>query len=771
VASVTDGVLLDPLPYDSPERLLWVWRDYSWTDFPRGWLGGPDIVALREHAEVFEHVVAFRSGRANLTGTGGAVAEEARVLLASDDFFDLLGARLHIGRGFEPGESDPEAEPVVVLSHELWQRRWGGNRDIVGDRILVDGEPWTVVGVLPPGFRFVKHSSLGDPEPADLYGTLQMDLASLPVGFGGFAGLARVRPGVPEAAVAAALAAASSELDPFFGDRGLRLWAVDLRSDLLDGITPALVALASAASFLLLILTANLATLLYGRAEERSRDVAVRAALGGSRLAAVSGILVEGLLVTAAGCAIGLTLARLAVQGLLSLAPASLPRREAIDLDAGVIAVTVGLALLMGLVAALGPALRVSGRAAAQVLRAADPRAGGGEAGRTRSTLVVLQVAMSLVLLVGAGLVGRSAMLLLAADPGFDGSDVLTFRVPLDEATYPDAESVSRLHSAYLSRLETMPGVIAAGASSALPLSAGADQGPVSFAGAEGNTGDPQADAPLVDKVAVTPGYFEAMRMRLVTGRAFEAGDADGAPLVVIIDQTLAERFFPSSDAVGRTAFYLGDTLTVVGVVAPARLYNVHSDDRGQVYLPAVQHPEQAMYYAVRTSRDPLFLVNGARSTLRDLDPSLPLAEARPAHALVRESLGQHRLTLVLLGAFAGGALLLSAMGIYGVVAGGVIRRTPEIGVRLALGATGSRVLGLVAVEGVRVIAIGLLLGLAGALAASRLLESLLFGVRAYDPLTYAGVAAFLFVVAGTACLVPALRAVRIQPTRALRGE
>jgi predicted permease len=383
----------------------------------------------------------------------------------------------------------------------------------------------------------------------------------------------------------------------------------------------------------------------------------------------------------------------------------------------------------------------------------------------------VIQVALSLVLLVGAGLVGRSALLLLATRPGFDASGVMTWRVSLDDMNYPDSESSARLHSTYLAGVGSMPGVVAAGATTALPLSGDTDQGPVQFPGAGGNTGDADADAPLIDDFVITPGYLEAMRIRILAGRPFGESDAAGAPHVALIDRTLAERFFPGSSPLGRTALYAGDTLEIVGVVDQARLYNVYSDDRGQIYLPAAQWPPQAMYYAARTGGDPAMVLPQARCALRRLDPSLPLAEARQGESLVRDSLGRHRLTLTLLGVFALGALFLAAMGIYGVVAGGVIRRTPEIGVRLALGASGSGVLRLVAADAMRVVAAGLVLGLIAAVAASRLLESLLFGVEPGDPVTYGSVAVFLFAVATLSCVVPALRAVRIPPTQALRGE
>lgn len=771
VASVADGVLLDRLPYEAPEQLVWIWRDYTWFDLPRGWLGGPDIASLREHDDVFEDVVAFRSGRVNLAGADGAGPEEARLLLTSDGFFDVLGAQPLLGRGFQAGESLPGAEPVVVLGYDIWRRRWGGDPGVIGERIMLDGEAWTVVGVTGPDFHFVKHVSLGEPEPADIYATLRRDLASLSPGFGGFAGLARIRPGATRPAVEAALAATAAELGSFFNGHELRLWAVDLRSDLVGGIAPALIALAAAAFFLLLILTANLATLLYGRAEERRRDIAIRSALGGNRAAAVASLVSEALIVVGAGCVGGLVMARLSVNGLLSLAPASLPRREAIDLDASVVAVTAGLAIAMGLIASLGPAIRVSRRGAAQILRASDPRAGGGHSARTRSTLVILQVALSLMLLVGAGLVGRSAVRLLASDPGFDPEGVLTWRVPLSDGDYAEPEEVAGFHAAYLSRIGAIPGVLAVGASSALPLTASTDQGGVTFPGAEGNSGNTELDSPLVDDIEISPGYFETMRIGLLEGREFSAADAIGSPPVAIIDRTLAEHFFPGGNATGRPLLYMGDTLTVVGVVDHARQYSVQEDGRGQVYRSAAQYPEYAMFYVARTAGDPLAITGPARSALQTLDAALPMAEVRPARDLIGESLGRHRLTLLLLAAFAAGALLLAAMGIYGVVAGGVIRRTREIGIRLALGASRTGVLRVVATEGARVVIVGLALGLIGALATSRILGSLLFGIRPDDPLTYAAVAAFLGLTAAVACLVPALRAVRIPPTRALRGD
>jgi len=772
ILSVVNGALLESPPYRDVDRLVWVWRNYTWFQFDRGWLGGPDIAYLRERTEAFDAVVAFDGNEANLTDPDGGAPEEVRVIAASDEFFEVLGVSPRLGRGFAAGDSDPAAAPVVVLDYDFWQRRYGGDPAIVGRDIRLQGDLQRVIGVMPRGFRFVMHSSLGDPVPADLYANLQLDLAGLNAGSGNFAALARIREGAGER-VQPALDAVAAQLDAeAFGERGLELWSVGLEEDLVAKVRPALLALLGAGTFLLLALAANLAALLVTRAADRSREVAVRSALGATRLGSVLDLVGESLLVCVAGCALGLAVAPFAVRALLGLAPASLPRIEAIGVDGTVIAVTFGACLLLGIAAALGPALAVASRPVWAGLRSAGPRAGGSiHAGRSRAVLVATQVALSVVLLVGAGLLARSVAALLRVDPGFEPAGVLTFRAPLDGSAYDGTGPVAQFHRTLRERLAALPGVTYAGAVNAIPLGSSTNQTAVAFPGAPGNTGDRSVDLPLIDWFAATPGYFDAMGIAVLEGRGIEERDvADAAP-VAVIDETLARQFYPGASVVGRTMAFGADTLRVVGVVRHARFYNVFADDRGEVYVPHAQASMAGMYYALRTEREPTTLSEPVRRELRALDASVPLTEVRTLETVVRDSLGQHRLSLVLLGAFAFGALVLATMGIYGVVATSVARRTHEFGVRLALGAGPRNIVRLVLRDGVLVIGTGVVLGAGGAIFATRVLRTLLFGLRPADPATFAAVAALVGIVGVMACAIPGWRATRIPPTDALRTD
>jgi putative ABC transport system permease protein len=773
ILSVADGVLLETPPYRDVERLEWVWRDYTWANFPRGWLGGPDIALLRERTEAFDAVVGFRAERANLTASDGGAAEEVRILQATDEFFEVIGVQPMLGRGFASGESDSTAAPVVVLAHDLWQRRFGGDRGVIGQDVFLDGLPRRVIGVMPRGFRFVMHASLADPMPADLYEVMQVNLGAADPGSGSYAGLAQIRAGEGEGVVSGALQGVARQLDEeSFGNRGLRLWSVPLREDLIAQVRPVLGALLGASLFLLLTLGANLATLLFARASSRSRDVAVRSALGAGRFLSITDLLAESLLISLAGGVLGLAITPFIVNALLGLAPPSLPRLEAIGVDGSVIAITLAMVTLLAFASVLGPAMRVSARPAWEGLRASGPRAGGtADAARTRSVLVAVQVALSLVLLVSATLVARGVAGLLRADPGFDPQGVLVFRVPVPGIDDPGAVRAARFHEELRERLATLPGVSSAGAADAIPLLSGANQTGITFPNAPGNTGDPDVDAPLVDYLAVTPSYFATMGIGLLEGRPIDSRDVEDAPPVALIDETLARRFFPDGSATGRQMTMNGNPFEIIGVTRHARHYSVFADDRGQVYRPLAQMRRFSMYHTLRSSGDAQALIEPARQALRELDSTIPMAEVTTMRAVVRTSLGQHRLSLVLIAGFATGALVLAAMGLYGVVSNSVLRRQHEFGVRLALGADRPGILGLVFVQGVRVVAFGLIAGLLGAIAAARLLASVLFGIDAGAPSTYALVGLFLAGVGLFACLVPAWRATRIAPIEALRAE
>lgn len=770
IYSAVDGILLEPMPYEEPDELVWIWRDYTaWFDLDRGWLAGPDIAHLRERSEVFEGVVAVRSGRFNLTGREAERPREVEAMLASDDFFRVLGVDPSLGRGFRPGEDQPGAPAVVVLGHDLWRSQYGGDPEVVGRTIYLDGEPTRVAGVAPPDFRFVKHSSLGDPVPADLYTTLQTDLASMSPGAGSFAGLARVRDGASPATVDEALTSVAREVDRALGNRGLRLWSVGLKEDLVSKVRPALFALLGAATFLLLILAANLATLQMGRTGERARDMSVRAALGAGRIRLVRTLVIEAVLIAATGGVFGLVTAAWGVDALAALAPESLPRRAEIGLDLGVITIGGLMALVVGVSASLVGGSRIlSGDPAGTFGVAGDRGTTGLRRARTRRSLVAAQVALSLTLLVGAGVLARAFADLLRADPGFDPGSAVTFRVPLDPNAYPDTPSRVELYGTLRRRLEAQPGVEAAGAVDGLPLTARANQTGVGFPGAPGNTGIPDQDESLVDVLRATPGYAEAVGLRLVEGRFFRGEDGDH---VAVVDDVLARRFYPDRSAVGASMVVNADTVTVVGVVDQARLYRVHADDRGQVYSPYAQSGGSSLTFVLRGPADASSRDARARTVVAEVDPTLPLSDVRTLAEIVDASLSRERLSVTLVGLFALGALLLASLGIYGVVSGAVASRTREMGIRVALGAESARVVKMLLAQGLRPAITGVVIGLAGGAVAGRFLGDIVPGVRTSDPVPYVVVAGVALAVTLCAAYLPARRAAKIDPVEVLTPE
>lgn len=773
IFGLAEAVVLEPMNYKSPDQLVWVWRDYTWASFPRGWLGGPDIAGLREQSEVFEGVVASQGGRLNLTGSDGSAPEQVRATWVSHELFDILGVQPFVGRGFAPEEDSPDAEQVAVLSYDFWHGRFNADPNLLGETVFLNGAVVTVIGVAPEDFHFVRHASLGDPgPPPDMYLNLRLVMADQPPGNGSYGGLARIRPGVTEAQLEAALAAGAKTADDRFGNRGLRLWSVGLKEDLTEKVRPTLTALLGSAAFLLLILSANLATLLLGRAAVRERELGVSSALGAGKGRLLMGVLSESLIIGFFGAAIGIGLTVLGTDVVVAMAPENLPRLRDVGVDASVVAVALAVTLGMTVAAGILPGMRVFRSNPMNSMRSGGARAGGSLQGaRARSALVVAQVGLSLMLLVGAGLMVQAFAGLLRQDPGFDPGSTLTFQVPLDGTSYPDQEATQVFHDRLSEQLKALPGVTAVGASNALPLTQGTNQTGVVFPGAPGNIGDPDVDQPLIDWFRVTDDYFEAAGLRLMAGRAFEPSDVDERVRSIIIDDVLARQFFPDGSAVGSLAGFGSDSVTIVGVVDQPRLYSVHSDDRGQVFVPSGASGNWSMSYALRTETDPTALIAPARAALRSVDPTVPMPQVRTLDAIVRESLGQQELSLTLLGGFGLAALLLATLGLYGVVANGVVRRKQEMGVRMALGAEPRRVLNMVLSQGLRLAAVGALLGLIGAVAASRAIEGVMVGVEARNPTAYVGAAVVLLLVAAAASYLPARRATKIDPIEALRPE
>ena len=770
VYAVVDKVMLEPLPYERPDDLYFVWRNYTWIPLERGWLGGTDVAAMQTAGGVIEGAVALRRGRMTLGGSSGVEPDEVSVIGTSAGLFELLGVAPALGRVFAPNEEGPGRPPLVVLSDDLWRRQFGADRTLVGSEIRLDGSPFTVIGIMPPDFRFVRHASMGSPEGADVYITLEDDLPRTNPFEGSYAGLIRARPGTPAERVAAEVDAVGRMIDERdLGSRGLRLFPVGVKADLVAPVRPALTVLGLAGVFLLLVLLANLAALLLARAGQREREFGIARALGANPIALARATLFEGGLLGFLGGLCGALLAVWGTRALVALAPLNLPRRDAIAVDWEIAATVILIGTMLGLLAAAAPAAWGTRTDLSAVLRNAAARGSTGGNGRLRRGMVVAQVALSLVLLSSGALVARSFDRLLRADPGFDAERVLTMRIPVSRDVYPTDVAVRSLHERLHRELASLPGVVASGAASAVPLTAGADQASVYFPGAPGNTGVTEQDEPLIDYFTALPGYFEALGIDVLAGRGFQPANAGARE--VVIDRTLAAHFFPSGNPIGATMRFNDDTLTVIGVVEHARTYDVYEDGRSQIYLRNDYRTEDALFFAIRSDRDPLSLVPEARAAIRRVDPQLPVVDVRSMDQVVSESLRQQRVSAVLIGGFSLGALLLAAMGLFGVVAAAVNRRRHELAIRLALGAHHGRVLRLLLGESARLILLGMVIGVPGVYFAGQALRGMLIGVSPFDPPTLAATAAGLAIVAVLACYIPARRIATIDPARALGEE
>lgn len=769
VYTVVHKVLIEPLPYERPDDLYYVWRDYTWFQFGRGWLGPTDIAEFQQAGGVIEGAAGILRLIATVSRSADGEPIEVPVLSSSPELFELLGVQPMLGRGFAPEEVGPDRPNVVVLTHDLWQRL-GGDREILGTDITMNGNPWTVIGIMPPDFHFVRNASIGTPQPGDAFTSLNHHLAEGNPNSGSYAGLIRVRAGTPPEAVASAVSTIGARIDERdFGSRGLRLYPTGLQEDLVAHVRPALFVVGLAGLFLVLVLLVNLSTLLLARAAQREQEYAVSRALGANPVALVRATVFEAGLLGTVGGAAGALAAVWATRGLVALAPLDLPRRATIAVDWQIAAVIVCVGALVGLLAGIVPAVWAARTQLSSLLSSAAVR-GGGAGGRMRRGMVVMQVALSLVLLSAGGLVVRSFDRLLRVNPGFEPAGVLTVRVPVFQLNYPDADAVNALHHRLHESFAALPGVTAVGATNALPLSSLSNQTTISFPGAPGNTGDDDLDRPLVDWMLVRPGAFEALGIPLLAGRTFE-GPAREDVLELIIDRTLAERFYPDGSAVGRRIPMDESEATIIGVVEHARLTDIHQDGRGQLYLRNEISPNWSLSWALRTSRPPAALIPEVRSVVRNIDPQLALSNVRTMDDVVSDAVRQQRVSAVLIGGFSVGALLLAAMGLFGVVSGSVTRRRHELAVRMALGADHGRVLRMVMQEGALLVMLGVLVGVPGVYFAGRAIQGILFGTSPADPLTLAAVAAGLAVVAMAACYLPARRVLGIEPARSLRQE
>ncbi|MGH9162669.1 MAG: ADOP family duplicated permease [Vicinamibacteraceae bacterium] len=778
VYTVVQRVLIEPMPYRNSEDLYYVWRDYGpILDLKRGAVAGTDIAELRKARAVIEDVAGLKpylGGVFSLTETSDPM--EISAMRVSPNLFELLGVEPALGRGFVRSEVGPGRPHVIVLSHELWNRL-GGDPAMVGRDVRLNGKWHTVVGVLPPDFRFVRNDASSPPQRADAYTTFEVDLAAEDPEDGSYTALMRARPGTTRPALAAAVEQVGNTIDlRDFNSRGLTLYPVGLKADLIARARPALLVLAAAGALLALMLMVNLASVLLARAARREHEFAVSRALGANGAAVMRATLIEGGLLGLVGGGLGALAAIWGTGLLVALAPLDLPRREVITVDPRVGAVIVGLGVLLGLLAAMMPATRAARASLSSLLASSAVRGGGGH-GRMRRGMVVAQVALSLVLLSSGGLVVRSFEQLLRADLGFEPEGLLTFRVRRPPEFFPENADAILFQDRVERAIAAIPGVTGVSASSALPLTANSTRGAIDnqatirIPGAPGNTGDPQRDNLLVDLISIRAGYVEVMGMRLLAGRTFPRERPDDV-FEAVIDRRLARHFFPTGNPLGAT-IPLGEenALRVVGVVEHTRLSEVHQDGRPQLFVRNEDMGSRALSVVVRTERQPEAIVSEVRSTLKRVDSRVPMGDVRTMAEIVGDAQRQQQTSAVLIAAFAAGALLLASMGLFGVVSGSVTRRRHELAVRLALGADHRRVLRLVLGEGALLVGIGLLIGVPGIYAAGRLIRGILVGISPTDPLTLLAVTLGLTLVTMMACYVPARRVLGIDPAQSLREE
>ncbi|MBO0861662.1 MAG: ABC transporter permease [Chloracidobacterium sp.] len=768
IFSVVNGVLLSALPYPQPEQLAMVWCNNQRQGIPDDITSYPNFVDWRDRNKTFQGMAGVTSDRYNLTGTGEP--EEIRAATVSINFFKLMGVNPALGRAFTPEEEQPGRDRVVVLSHSLWQRRFGADPGILNKTITLSDEPYVVVGIMPSGFQF--------PEKTEIWGPLAPDegMRSDKARFGFFLPVVgRLKSGVTRAQAQADLDVIANQIEKQFPDMaGYGVNVVPMLENTVGPIRRSLMVLFVAVLFVLLIACANVANLLLARGSVRRREVAVRAALGAGRWRIVRQLLTENMLLAVLGGALGVLLAWWGLRLLVNLKPANIPRLEDIRLDGRVLWFTLALSLLTGLIFGLTPALQTTHFKLSESLKeGSHTGTGGRRAQRIREIFIVVEVALTLALLVGAGLLVRSFWRLQRVDPGFRTDHLLTLRVTLWGSKYRQGAQAVSFYEQLQERLAALPGVVSASATSDIMLRRLATSAGFTI---ENRPRDPNELALELPFDRAQPNYFQTMGIQMLKGRAFTAQDSRDTPRVAIVNETFVKRYFPNEDPIGkRFTFGSGGPnarwITIVGVVRDTKRQGLDQPVRIESWMPLAQMPAGSMDVVLRTKGDPSPLGNVARETVWSLDRNLPIPSIQTLEQILSERVAQRRLNMLLLALFALVALILAAVGVYGVMNYAVTQRAHEIGVRVALGARTSDVLRLIVGHGMKLALAGVVIGLIATLVLTRLMASLLFDISATDPITFMAIAALLFMAALAACWIPARRASKVDPMVALRCE
>src|SRR5262245_7085954 len=771
IFSVINAVLLHPLPYENPDKLVMLWMRFTGIGIPKDQnnVSVPEFMDLRRMCQSLSHLAAMSNASFNMKI--GEAPERYAGWVVSPSVFPLLGTQAYLGRIFLPEEDQSGRDNVALLSYGLWQRRFGADRGVVGKSYDINGRSAQIVGVMPPGFSF--------PDEAEMWMPLSFTPDQLSArGRHNLTVVARIRSDLSFAQARSDMDGLSRRIvegapDYPYERFGFRVLMNPLLEEVVGEVRMALLLLMGAVVFVLLIACANVASLLVARATVREREFAVRTAVGAGRSRLLRQLLTESVLLSVLGAAAGVLLA---VWGLGRLAAAStqaLPRMAEIQLDTSVMAFTVLVAVGTGILFGLLAALQATKRVTQDVLK--EGGRSGAASGRhfLRNSLVVGQVALSLILLAGAGLLIMSFMKLQGVDPGFKSERILTMRISLPSASYSQPEMVRTFFRNLRERVLSLPGVNTAGLVSVLPLSGQNSSGTVTVAtqAVPSDKTTPEADQRLV-----TPGFFETLEIQLLAGRTFDERDTESSAPVAIVDESMAKTYWPGDSALGKQIKRGGRQsstpwTTIVGVVRHVRYRTLESPSRVEVYWPHAQSPTASMSLVVRTSNDPRGLIEVIRGEVTALDPLPPVYSIRTMEEIWAISMARRRTTMLLLATFAAVALLLAAVGIYGVLAYSVSQRKQEIGIRMALGARRADVLRLVVGQGMTLALVGVCIGLFSALALARFLSGLLYQVTSTDPATFAGVSLLLAVVALLACYLPARRASKVDPMVALRYE
>lgn len=765
--SVVHALLMKPLPYHDADSLVVMWEHNLTRNRPRNVISPANFLAWRERSTSFTSMAAFTQNRVTLTGAGEP--QELSTIVITANLFDVLGAGPALGRVFAAGE-DEDGARTMVLSHATWLRQFGGDGSVIGRQVTVNGEPVTIIGVMPRGFEIFGL-------PADSYTPFRQISASRnrPQGRS-LVGIGRLKPGVTRDQAQAEMEGVMASLVREWSDfnTGWTVNLVPLREQLVGDVRLAVLALFGAVGAVLLIACGNIGSLMLTRASGRRRELAIRSAVGAGMGRLLTQLICESLLLSIAGGALGIGLAAWLLNGLTTWVGSRLPipLLSQVSIDPAVMIFAAAVTVLTTMVCGLAPAVGATGGSLITALRDGAPSVSGSRRGRViRQGFVMAEIALAVTVLCGAGLLARSLMELQNVHPGFSADSALSLRVTLPQRSYRDSNAQHAFYSRTIEGLRALPGVTAVGGTSFLPL---AGVGPAtSFWRADAPQPAPN-DRPVVDARPVTAGYFDAMHIPMLAGRDVNDADTSDEPPVAVINETFARQIYPGDNPIGRSFILsLGNDKPheIIGVVGDVKLATLEGEIRPTAYLSSRQYAFGLMTFVVRTTGDPARLAPAAVRVIRDIDPLLPVSAVRPLDQVFAESIARPRLTAVAMLVFAGAALLLAALGVYGIVAYSVSQRSREFGIRVALGAKPAQIIRMVVGQNLRVVLSGLAIGLLTAIPATRLLRGLLYQVGPNDPATFVAIGTLLAVVAIIASYLPARRGTQVDPVVTLKAE